>query len=301
MAVAGLTVAAAGACTRKSQTVDEPVAAADGWNLPPPPPAAPGETDRNAAGKNAAGKSAADKGAGGSVHQDLPPPAPPPPLPPDPCKIYPKLSGEPPLYIDGGIMLTRIVMSCVTREGERGYEENTPWIAMGFPCTGGGGRISIKGKTFAYPQMVAFVIGTNCPMMPADPATIRARVLEATGLSQKSTMMAHNPFAVQYWELPSLGEGDTGFSVELRSTSALGVTWRHLREKGDVLPVRLYGRENAWVQGDHIYQVDGEIKVSDRTFELKVTNAKALTAEELNAVKSRCEGLRPRRNCLGAF
>lgn len=223
-------------------------------------------------------------------------------LPPDPCKLYPLIKAEPPLLIPtSAFMLTRIVKSCVTRDGERGYEETTPFIVMGFPCTGGGGKINIKGNYY-NPKMVAFLVATSCPMSPSAPDVVKKAVLQATGLSEKSMLMAHNPFAVQYWEIPSMSEADTGFSVELRSAASLEGTWKRMREKGEPLVVRLYGRENAWVQGDHFYEVNAELKVTERTgFQLKTVGVKSLTAEDIQTVKSRCEALRPRRNCLGAF
>jgi hypothetical protein len=171
---------------------------------------------------------------------------------------------------------------------------------MGFPCSGGGGKTEIKGNYY-NPKLVSFVVGTNCPMAPTERDVLRKIVLQATGLSEKSQMMAHNPFAVQYWEIPSLAEADTGFKIELRSKEALGGLWRRMRDKGETLAVRLYGRENAWVQGDHIYQLDAELIPRARTFQLRITNAKSLTPEELQEVRGRCEELRPRRDCLGAF
>src|SRR5690606_4194263 len=90
-------------------------------------------------------------------------PAPPPkpvPMPEETCRVFDKLPSEPPLVLDGkGVVLTRIMKPCVTRDGRRGFEKNSPYLAMGFPCTGGSGRIDIKGNYY-NPKMVSFILAT---------------------------------------------------------------------------------------------------------------------------------------------
>ncbi len=72
----------------------------------------------------------------------------------DPCKVLAKLPNDPPFYLTGkSIVLTRLMKPCVTRDGHRGFQKDTPWLAMGFPCTGGAGRIDIKGNYY-NPKMV---------------------------------------------------------------------------------------------------------------------------------------------------
>src|SRR5690606_40330801 len=121
------------------------------------------------------------------------------------------------------------------------------WIAMGFPCSKGSGKISIKGNYYA-PKMISFMVTTDCPMA-ASTGDFPKIVQKILGIPAGAPMLAFNPFAVQYWEIPSSGDADTGFAVELRTSLGVGQIWRQLR--GDEsLAVRLYGRENAWVQGN---------------------------------------------------
>jgi hypothetical protein len=227
-------------------------------------------------------------------------PAPSPPA--DTCRVVTKLTGELPFYLAGkGVVVTRLMKPCVTQTGERGFEEDTPWLAMGFPCTGGNGRIEIKGSNYQNAKMVSFILGTDCPMMPSDRTVVDKLVREQLDLPTKARLMAMTPLVVQYWEVPGMTDADVGFAVELRSQAALGGQWRQVRENKP-MHVKLYGRENAWVQGGHFYAVDADIKITGRySFQLEVLGVKSLAGAELEEVKARCENLRPRRNCSDVF
>ena len=244
------------------------------------------------------------KGKKKKKKKDLPPPVKiqPKPLPPDPCKVFVKLAGEPPLFVeDQRVMITRFMKPCVTREGERGYEADTPWIAMGFPCTAGGGSIKITGYATA-PKLVSFPLSTDCPMAPKSAKDVDVAIKAATDLPPEAQIMAYYPFVVQYWEIPDFDDADVGFSVDLVTVRARESAWRQMRVNEQPIKVRLYGRENAWVQGDKLYEVEAQIKKSgNRSFLLEVVSAKGMTAEEVEAVKERCYGLTPRRNCAAAF
>src|SRR5690606_20526641 len=119
-----------------------------------------------------------------------PVPIAPVPPPPDPCKVFEKISGEPPVFIEEhAVMVTRFMKPCVTRDGRRGYESNTPWIAMGFPCTAGGGKIQVTGYQSA-PKLVSFPLSTDCPMRPATAKDVDAAVKVAIGLPPEAKIMA---------------------------------------------------------------------------------------------------------------
>jgi hypothetical protein len=106
---------------------------------------------------------------------------------------------------------------------------------------------------------------------------------------------------VQYWEFLELDDADATFTVDLRSGKGLTKAWTDFT-KGKPLKVQLVGRENAWVSGNHIYQVTGEIRIASRNrFTLHVDSAKVLKGDDLNAVKTRCEALRPERECGKVF
>lgn len=235
---------------------------------------------------------------------DAPPaeaPAAPPPTP-ETCHVVTKLTGELPVYLPGkGVVVTRLMKPCVTRDGQRGFEQDTPWLAMGFPCTGGSGRIEIKGTHYHNPKMVTFILGTDCPMSPQDKGTVDKLVRESLDLPPGAKLMAITPFVLQYWEIPGMTDADTGFQVDLRSAAALEGAWKRVREN-EPLHVKLYGRENAWVQGGHFYAVDADLRLTGRhAFQVQVTGVKSLSEEELQELKGRCEALRPKRNCTDVF
>jgi hypothetical protein len=200
-----------------------------------------------------------------------------------------------------GLVLTRMLKPCVTRDGRNGFEGKSPWMAMGFPCTGGDGLVDWKGTNWTRPKMVSFILATDCAVDPADPARVSQILREKFGLPPSATMIAYNPFVVQFWEIPGLDEADTGFTVELRSDESLNKPWARLL-KSEPLRVQLYGRENAWVQGDYIYSVTADLTVTGRNrFKLKVLEARIMGPDDIDAVRQRCEQLRPRRNCSQIF
>jgi hypothetical protein len=215
--------------------------------------------------------------------------------------IYPKLPSEPPIAVEEkGIVLTRIMQPCVTREGSRGFDKASPYLAMGVPCTGGSGRIDIKGH-YHNPKLVSFIIGTDCLMNPSRTSEVQAMLSEKFGLSSDNKLMAYTPFVVQYWEIPGASDADVGFSVDLRSTIGTQNLWKQFRANSPIR-VELYGRENAWVKGESFYHVTVDLVYSDRkSFRLDVNKIESLTPEQVEAVKMRCEELKPKRKCLEVF
>jgi hypothetical protein len=59
------------------------------------------------------------------------------------------------------IFVTRITSPCLSASGHRGHKRNAGWMAMGFPCTGGEGRIDWKGTNHSRPKMVSFLMETS--------------------------------------------------------------------------------------------------------------------------------------------
>jgi len=223
------------------------------------------------------------------------------PLPPENCKVFPKADGQGPFYIDNkNIIVTQIVKPCVTRDGNRGFEKGSPWMAMGFPCTGGGGKISTIGNYY-NPKVVSFIISTGCSVMPNNLAAVRQAAQESLGIDENMKLLSFNSFVVQFWEIPGLPDADTGFTVEISSPAGRGGQWKRLRKK-EPMRVWLYGRENSWSSREQFFKVDAELTlVGSRDFILKVFEAKELQAEEISLVKERCEALRPRRSCFQVF
>jgi hypothetical protein len=209
---------------------------------------------------------------------------------------------QPPIWIpDTGIVVTRILKECVTLEGQEGFVENSPWMAMGIPCSGDGGKIDHKGELYD-PKLISFLLSTDCAMSPTDLSAVKAAATKALGFSADAKLLAYNPLAIQYWEIPGQGDADVGFTIDLRTNASLQKIWKSFNEQQQSIPVRLYGRENAWVMGDQFFYVQGElVKTGNMTFRLVVKEVKALNADETATVKAGCEALRPARNCSKVF
>ena len=224
-----------------------------------------------------------------------------PPIAAD-CEILPKFVGDEPVYLNSlSIVFTRISSPCRNAAGAIGHRKNAGWMAMGFPCTGGEGRIDWKGTNYNLPKMVSFLLETSCGMAPTNTAKIKAAVTQEIGISPSAPMIAFTPFVVQYWEIPGYEDADTTYSAELRSKKGLTGAWAQFIKQRP-LKVFLVGRENAWVSGNFMYAVDADlIWVSKNRFMMKVTGARELKGVELSAVKARCEALRPERECSRVF
>lgn len=198
-------------------------------------------------------------------------------------------------------LVTKFMRPCVTRTGEAGLERHSIWLAMGFPCSGGEGRVDWKGSNYQRPKLVEFILANDCPMGPADQQALKNLAALELGIPVESTVGAYTPFMVQFWEIPALKEADVGFSVELRDNEGLVNQWPRMI-KGEGLRVVLVGRENAWTQTDQLYQVEADILITTKNrFQIKPVSVKVMTAKDIETAKARCEALRPVRNCASVF
>jgi len=202
---------------------------------------------------------------------------------------------------DNNIFVTRVMSPCLSASGQRGHKRNAGWMAMGFPCTGGEGRIDWKGTNHSRPKMVSFLMETSCLMAPSDHNKLKTEASKVARISETAPLIAFNPFMIQYWEVPGFGDADTSLTVDLRSAESLGDGWTHFI-KGKPLKVFLVGRENAWVPGNKVYGIEGEINFASKNrFTFKVTNAQLLSSAERQKIKARCESLKPERSCAEVF
>jgi hypothetical protein len=199
------------------------------------------------------------------------------------------------------VFITRVMSPCISAIGQRGHKKHAGWMSMGFPCTGGEGRIDWKGTNHARPKMVSFLMETSCAMAPHDLNRLKSEAWKAAKIPESSPLIAFNPFVIQYWEVPGFEDADASLTVELRSGQSLEDEWTKF-VKGKPLKVFLVGRENAWVPGNKMYGIDGEIVFASKNrFTFKVSAARQLSTAELDAVKKRCENLRPERACSQVF
>lgn len=206
-----------------------------------------------------------------------------------------------PVYLkEKNFVVTRLLTACTLPDGTPGYDRNTQWMAMGIPCTGGRGKIDWTDK-YVAPKQVAFQLSNSCPMTPTDSAGVIAAAKSMLGLGDGAKLLGYTSFSPQFWEVIGQNEADSGFAVELRSPQSLGNLWTKVRD-GQPLRVRLYGRENAWLQGDFTYEVEADIVVTEKNrFKMVLISVKPLNDVELAEAKQRCESLRPKRNCSAAF
>lgn len=218
------------------------------------------------------------------------------------CDTSVELPEEQSIFLpENKVFITKIMSPCLSMTGQRGHKKNAGWMAMGFPCSGGEGRIDWKGTNYTRPKMVSFLLETSCQMAPTDHSRLKAEATRVAKISDTAPLIAFNPFATQYWEISGYDDADTSYSIDLRSNQSLEDGWNRFL-KGTPLKVLLIGRENAWVPGNKIYAVDGELHPSKKNrFTLKVISARRLSSEELQKFKVRCESLRPERSCSEVF
>ncbi len=219
----------------------------------------------------------------------------------DRCRPIAKAeSGLPIIVAKKNLVLSKFLKPCITLDGRRGAEKDSSYLAMGFPCSGGSGRVEIKGR-YHNPNMITILFGTDCPMAPATKELAQSALAEALELPAAMQLVQLTPFVVQYWEVPGMSDADVGFGVELRTSAAREGLWRRLQREEPVR-VRLFGRENNWAQGEHFFQVDADVKLTGRTaFSMQVASVTALKKDEVLKVRERCEALEPRRNCSAVF
>ncbi len=198
-------------------------------------------------------------------------------------------------------VITKFFRACTTRNDTPGLAQNSAWLAMGFPCSGGDGRVDWKGSHYERPKLVEMILANDCTMGPVDQQALKVLANKELGIPKESAVGAYTPFMVQFWEIPALGESDLGFSVAMRDNQGLNTTWGKMI-KGEPLRILLFGRENAWTQTDRLYMVEADIVITSRNrFRLKPASVKVMTTKDIEAVRLRCEALRPARNCGSVF
>ena len=191
--------------------------------------------------------------------------------------------------------------TCVTADGSPGVAPDSSFLAMGFPCAAGGGKVDITGKHYNNPQMISLLMVNSCPMKPVDQAAFTRIVRERFGLNDKAALLALYPFELHYWELSEFNDADLGEIVELRSTPALRKGWKRLTDGGS-LRMKMYGYENGWIEKHHLYSIDVEIKlVARKRFGIQLVSAASMSEEQALEVKKRCESLRIGQNCDRVF
>jgi hypothetical protein len=216
-------------------------------------------------------------------------------VPLEPGVRLPYYMHKPPVIVIG------FLKPCTTDIGEAGYQRGSSWTAMGVPCTQGRGRIDRRGND-SNPNIISFLIQTSCPMAPSSTEEVDRAVRERLQLGDNSKLIAYYPLSIDYWEFVQYPERDTGFSPQLFTPSGINQGWQRFLTKGEPLRIKLYGRENAWERGRVLFEVEADIIFESRSFfRLQITQARGLSNEQKDEVRTRCETLRPKRNCSQIF
>ncbi|MDD9950130.1 MAG: hypothetical protein OXT67_01065 [Zetaproteobacteria bacterium] len=199
-----------------------------------------------------------------------------------------------------GVVATRYLKSCMSSaHAVRGVDPHTPWVAMGFPCTAGEGKIEVAGHYWG-PKIVGFDLGNDCKMLKLMPVQLQEHMPRLLGLQADARVAAHVPFGVQYWEIPEYRDAKVGSIVELRTPRAKKVLWRDFLEGQDI-QVNLYGRENAF-NSPNVYSVRARLrKTTERSFALMVDEVKKLDRQQEQQVLLRCEKMTTHKKCAQVF
>ncbi|SMF13524.1 hypothetical protein [Pseudobacteriovorax antillogorgiicola] len=210
------------------------------------------------------------------------------------------LADLPAFVAEKSVMIGEFLKTCNMPDGTPGYVKGSPWTAMGFPCSGGRGVVDWKGSAY-MPKLIIFNFKNSCPMRYTDQRQLEEDLKQLIEFPEESRLIAYYPFSVVYWEVVGFRDADVGFRMELFSGPARKEVWPRFQAYKPI-PVKLFGRENALVKTEHFYEVDGSItKDGEEDFIFKVERVKVLSEEEVENVKRRCEGLKPRRNCQQLF
>jgi hypothetical protein len=164
-----------------------------------------------------------------------------PVLPPERCVVFKQPVKSIPHIVsdkDKSYVLTRLVKPCITRDGLRGFEKDSGWMAMGLPCTGGRGSVDITGKSY-NPKVLSFVVSTDCPSAPASHNDVASLAEDELGLTKDNTLLAYNPMSIQYWEIEGYPDADVGFRIELRSDDSLRDFWNAFKDGQKKLRVKI--------------------------------------------------------------
>lgn len=221
-------------------------------------------------------------------------------MPTDTCKSYTNIGSKPPVFIgELGFVLTSVQRPCITFAGESGFYSDSSWVAMGMPCTGGGGTVEWEGKE-ERPKTVTLALATDCPMQPNAKRVAKFGVSHL-GFDSANKLIAHNPFILQFWSLPAYPDAGTGYGMTVRSRKAVDMIWYRLKKQKPI-NIHLYGRENSWIKGNNIYFVSANIvSTSNYRFRLEVVEVRHLSNMEISEARRRCDMLRPKPNCQLIF
>ncbi len=195
---------------------------------------------------------------------------------------------------EGPVVITKFSKTC----GSDSVRKDTNWMAMGFPCANHG-KIETKGK-IRSPKIISFNFNVACSMTSFSKPEINQLINQKLQLQSSSRMLAFNPFALQYWRFGTSNDAGVGTTAKIQTYQNLALWKRFIQ--GEAIDVRLYGRENAWINQNTFYEVQARIiYLEHKKFKLDVVSVNKLTPEKTREIFESCSKLKPKRPCHLAF
>ena len=216
------------------------------------------------------------------------------------CMVFSEKVKEPPFFSpELGVVFTRAAKMCLSEDGRKGFVPDSPWLAMGIPCTGGGGRVSWNG-TQNVPKAIHFTMANGCPMAPLGINELTKK-MQQLSFPASMKVIGYSPLAISYWQLPDFPDHDTGEVLDFVSQVGIERGWKQFLENLPIR-VRLIGRENAFVRSEFLYEVLGSIRHSGRrAFIFEVSGVSVLSSEDREKFRRSCANLGQSRNCQEIF
>lgn len=191
---------------------------------------------------------------------------------------------------EGFVAVTKMMKACTGLRSRKGYARDSAFMAMGVPCTGGGGVIE-RMRPFYAPKRIEFVMAVGCPMKPSLPSDIEPLVQIQLQLKPEAKALAYNPMSVIYWEIPELegaGGGGPGAAPTLRNPEAVQKIWP-LFLAGQELGVVVYGRENSWGSNRTLFRAVGTLRFqSPMNFVMNMTELARVELSDATALLNTC-------------
>ncbi len=202
-------------------------------------------------------------------------------------------------FPESKVFLTRVSAACASVNGNLEAQEDSQWVAMGVPCSGGDHRFRWL-ENYDDPKQVLFDFAIACPMAQSQTA-VSESIAKTTGLNA-TKLIAFNPMSVVYWELQNTGEKDVGSLIRVTNVKELKPFWREFLYKKKPLTFKLVGFESAWLEGRKYFEVQVDVFLKSRNrFSIQIKDAKVLENKDVALLQTACAELTPRRDCERVF
>lgn len=210
------------------------------------------------------------------------------------CNEFPMEKPLPYWSREGKFYITKVIEECITPEGNGGFRKNSPWVAMGVPCTAKENNIVLSGPAWR-PKSINFRFIPECKMETSKKAA--GEIGKQEFLVAENKLVALTPAAVIYWELPDYNVAAPGAEILLSSASLIKPIWRNIKEANSI-NVRLLAKENSWYGASSIFEINGKlIFESTKKFHLEVVDTYPVGQTVLKGFVRNCNKTKPAHEC----